>query len=204
MKIYNSPQGSESWLKERAGHFTASKANELLMPVSNLGYKDLIYQIAIEKITGIPIDINYKSYDMIRGNELEPQAREQYQLETFDLVKEVGFMELNEFVGMSSDGLIGDDRQLEIKCKKYNTHCRLLDGTELMPKKDFLQIQFQLFVSGRKLCVYYCYYPGIKSYVQKIKRDEKTISEIENKLEVAIKHVKDRIELIKKEQSDAK
>lgn len=49
---------------------------------------------------------NYSNEHTDRGNELEPQARSLYELENMVKVETVSFIEYNEYIGCSPDGLI--------------------------------------------------------------------------------------------------
>lgn len=191
MRIYNSIQGSDEWKKERSGHFTASKASDLLMSPNTKGYQNLINQIAYEKITGEPVE-SYKNEWMEYGNEMESIAREQYELLTFNKVHQIGFMELNEWAGASLDGIISTDKQIEIKCVKWNTQMEYLSSLEI-PTNYYKQMQFQLFVSDRMSCDFFSYHPKLPPFLKSVNRDEKLISEIKEKLDIAINQVQTKI-----------
>ena len=195
MIIYDSPQGSDAWKQEKAGHFSASKANDLLMKPSNAGYQNLIYHIAYERMTGEPIE-TYHSKDMDNGVEGEPIARESYELDTYNKVHEVGFMEINSWVGASLDGIIGEDGAIEIKCPKWNTQMGYLESQEI-PKNYYNQMQFQLYVSGRKWVDFYSWHPKLKPFLKRVERDEKRIGEIQEAIFKAIKEVEQIINKLK-------
>ena len=197
IKIYKAKQGTDQWLKDRAGHFTASECHNLLMKTTNKGYDDLINRIAIEKIIKKPVE-TYTNEAMTRGLELESQARENYEITKLVKIKEYGFIELDEWTGVSIDGEISENQLIEIKCHLWKGHCRLLNGTEEIDKKYLLQMQFQMFITGTESCIYYAYYPELKPFVQLIKKDEKIIDQIEDRLKYSIEQVKNRIEGLKK------
>jgi len=188
------PQGSDEWHQLRLGKFSASKAYQLFMAPSTKGYSDLINQIVYERITGKGTD-DFVSPDMMRGIEMEPEAREAYQLRTFNLVKEVGFVELTEFVGCSPDGLIGKDGLLEIKCLKWNTHIQLLFDGKYDKRYDY-QMQFQMYVTDRSWCDFFCYHPELSPFLKRVNRNDKVIDEIKINLNVAIGEVVKRIKKI--------
>ena len=195
MTIYTSEQGSVEWKKEKAGHFSASKANDLMMKPSTAGYQNLIYQVAYERITGEPVE-TYQNQVMRDGIENEPIARESYELETYNKVHQVGFMEINSWIGASLDGLIDDDGGIEIKCPQWNTQLSYLEYQEV-PKNYYNQIQFQLYVSGRKWIDFYSWHPKLKSFLKRVERDEERINEIREALFKAIKDVEQIINKLK-------
>ena len=181
MIIHEVEQGSEEWLKLRLGKFTGSKANDLLMKETNKGYQNLIYQIAYERLTNEPIE-TYKNEWMQYGNEMEDVARGQYQIDTFNLVKQVGFIEKDEWIGCSPDGLVGENGIIEIKCVKWNTQISyLLD--QKVPNNYLDQIQFNLWVSEREWCDFYSWHPKLNSFLMRIKRNEDQIKYIKSKIE---------------------
>ena len=187
MKIFEAEQGTTEWLENRVGYFSASKAIELFSTPSSATYNKLINEVAFGRLTGT-IPPSYKSEIMRRGNDLEPEARQAFEVETFLKVKEVGFCTMSEFVGMSPDGLIGEDGLLEIKCPIHTTQIGYLYSKKV-PKNYLYQMQFQMMVSARDYCWFYSYYPDFKSFKVRIERDEKIINEIKLKLEEAIEKV---------------
>lgn len=192
MKIYNEiAQGSEDWLKLRAGKFTASVFADLFMGKSTLGYQEAINRVVFERVTGTTPE-SYSNEYMNRGTELEPSAREAYQLETFNYVKEVGFIELDQWVGCSPDGLVGDNGLIEIKVPKWSTLMSYMFG-DTIPKGYTIQMQGQMFVSGRQWCDFYAWHPNLKPFLKRVERDEKMIAEISGKLQEAITEAKNRI-----------
>lgn len=52
---------------------------------------------------------HYSNDHTDRGNELEPQARSLYELEKMVTVDQVTFIEYNEYIGCSPDGLIDEE-----------------------------------------------------------------------------------------------
>lgn len=192
MIIYdNIEQGSLEWIALRCGKFTASTFSDLFMGKTTKGYNEAINKIVFERLTG-EVPESYKNEYMERGTELEPIARQTYELETFNKVKQVGFIELDEWVGCSPDGLVGIDGHLEIKVPKWNTLINyILD--DIIPKDYMIQMQGQLYISGRQWCDFYVWHPKFKSMLRRVPRDEKMIVDIQNKIKEAIEEAKIRI-----------
>jgi hypothetical protein len=79
--------------------------------------KDYAFRLAIERISGMPLDEGFETWSMKRGHELEPQARMEHELQTGLLVKRAGFVTTDDGIfGASADGLINDDGGSEYKC----------------------------------------------------------------------------------------
>lgn len=75
------------------------------------------FRLAVERISGTPLDEGYQNYAMRRGHELEPEARQEHEFQSGLLVEPTGFVMTEDGVfGASADGLIGDDEGSEYKC----------------------------------------------------------------------------------------
>ena len=179
---------------EKAGKFSASKFSKLFSGKSTDSYKGVINKVVFETISGKPIDSedSYKSASMQRGNDLEPEARLDYELQTFNIVDEVGLIEVNDFVCVSPDGLIGLDGGLEIKCLEYNAFIEFMITKKL--KADYKwQVQGCLWASEREWWDFHVYHPDYESKPLRIYRDEPDIKKLEIELAIAIETAKERI-----------
>jgi putative phage-type endonuclease len=194
MIIHDVKQGSPEWDALRRGRFTASTFGDLFMKESTKGYQEAINKVVFERISGESPE-TYSNDFMKRGTELEPIARQSYELETFNRVSMVGFIEHDEWIGGSPDGLIEDSGTLEIKCPKWNTLIGYILDNEI-PKDYMYQMQGNLFVSERQWCDFYVWHPKFTPMLRRVNRDEKIISEIQEKLKIAIEEVKQRINKI--------
>ena len=146
MKIYRMPQRSDEWFDIRKGKMTASNAQAIA--VGGKGLETYVYSILAEKYSN-----NRDSYinsDIERGIEQEEQARMTYEIENEE-VDTVGFLELDEYVGCSPDGLVGDDGGLEIKCPNNVNYFKLmLEKEKAIDSKYIWQVQTCLYISARK------------------------------------------------------
>ena len=111
MKTYNMEQRTPEWFEIRKGKMTASNAQAI--GANGAGLKTYIYTLMAEKFSNNKV--SFSNADTERGVELEENARLTYQIAHHD-VQEVGFIEMDEFVGCSPDGLIEEDGGIEIKC----------------------------------------------------------------------------------------
>jgi hypothetical protein len=180
MKIHNDiQQGSESWLALRLGKFTASDFHILMGEGQTK--RTILLKKAAERITGVLSDADgFTSVHTERGNKQEREARELYSVLSFNEVDEVGFVELNKYIGCSPDGLIGDDGGVEIKCKDNHNHLFSVINDYIDPQHK-TQCQFNMYVTGRKWWDYFLYNRNFKTkgHIIKISRDEEYISKIE-------------------------
>lgn len=196
MKIYSEiAQGTDEWKKLRRGKFTASNFSKLFTKKDSVGYNELIHKVVFERLTGqSPEEFGNKWTE--RGNTLEEEAIIDYTTRTFNLVERVGFIELDEWVGCSPDGLIGDEGMIQAKCPKYTT---LMDYliSDKVPKDYFYQMQGELFVAKRKWNDFFVYHPQFKPMLKRIERDEKVIADIQTELDLAIKEAQKRIRILK-------
>ena len=198
MIIHNLEQNTPEWDIARSGKFTASMFGDLFAAKSTDKYENAIYRVAFERVTGERVP-TYSNALMERGHELEPMARESYEMQTFNLVEEVGFCELNEWVGCSPDGLVGTDGLIEIKCPAYNTFMRYVDSGKL-PTQYKYQVHGQMYVTGRKWVDFVAYHPPFKPFILRVERDEEVCKKIESALNEAIEKAKKIIEKLTKYQ----
>lgn len=181
MQIINCEQGSEKWLQLRRGVATASNFSKIVTSKGEISkqLRDYAFQLASETITNLQ-DESFKSADMQRGNDLEPDARNYYQQHTLSLVKEVGFMR-DDFYGYSPDGLIGEDGLVEFKCPNQKTHTKYLFNKKL-PTEYKAQVQGGLYVSRRKWCDFMSFHPDFiedkKLFLIRVFRDEEFIKRL--------------------------
>lgn len=190
MKIIDCTQGDPEWFSCRAGTPTASNF-DLLVTIRGDRSKSAdkyLYRLAGEKITGVPEE-TYQNVNMIRGQELESEARQLYQVITDNTVQEVGFCLADGGYGASPDGLVGDDGLIEIKCPTIAVHVGyLLAGT--LPSDYFQQTQGQLLVMERKWVDFFSYYPGLRPLLVRVERDEGFIKKLEAELKLFVEELK--------------
>lgn len=198
MIIHAVKQDSPEWFALRCGKFTASNFDKLFMAKSTKGYQDLVNSVVFERLTS-EVPESYESDWMRRGKELEPEARLRYELDTFQKVQEVGFVELNEWVGGSPDGFLDEDGLLEIKCPKFNTFIFYALSHEAVKEYQY-QVQGELLVTGRKWSELFVYHPKLEPLRFRIERNEEIVGAITKELATAIKTAQERIEQIKEKK----
>ena len=195
MKIHNFEQGTEEWFKVRLGKFTASNAQAIAS--NGAGLDTLIFEKVAEIMTG-KMKESYTNTDIERGNELEKMARNSYELETGIIVKQVGFVEKDGFVGCSPDGFIAEDGLQEIKCKNDANFARFLYDAKI-DTEHIWQMQMQLFVTERQWVDYVLYNPNFPKpiIITKVVRDEIAIAKLNAGIMTGVARVKTILEKIK-------
>lgn len=201
MKIHNCQQQTEEWYELHRNYpLTASHAQAI--GNTGKGLETLVRTVLSEKYS-IAEKERYSNKDLDRGNELEPQARSLYELQTGNTVQEVGFItndEISSVGGASPDGLVGKDGLTEIKCFDDKKHFDyIVDGLEAESLYEW-QMQMQMLFTGRKWCDFVAFCPNYKQSLliirvfpdkekqdkirEGLKKGEELINEITNKLTI--------------------
>ncbi len=161
MKIHEIEQQSPEWFNVRKLKATASHATAI--GNCGKGLDTYVLEIVAEYLSSADKE-QFSNKHTDRGNELEPQARAIYELTTGKDVKQVGFIEHNDYVGCSPDGLIDDDGGLEIKCIDDVGYLKMLLGEEISSDYQW-QIQMNLLITGRKWWDFVAYNPNFKQSI---------------------------------------
>ena len=201
-------QRTADWHAERAGKWTGSKFVDVLARNKKTGeplkcYYDLIWQVVTERITGQATE-GAQGFALQWGTDVEPYAREAYELETGEIVTESGFIKhpVFWFAGCSPDGLVGADGGIEMKCPKSSViHLeRFISG---VPEEYIPQIQGCMWVTGRAWWDFVSYDPRQKEKFRilkiRVNRDEEFIRKLEAAVldaELAAQELQARLERI--------
>ena len=192
MIIYDHPQGSAEWLASRAGVITASKFAEARKRLKSGPKKggfteaaeDYAFRVAVERISGTPLDEGFSTWAMKRGNELEPEARAWVEVKLGIFVDVAGFVTTDdEKFGASADGFIDKDGGLEIKCLVDPGRIRnVILSDDIFEFMD--QIQGGMWLTGRKWWQFALFCPalekvGLQLYTKRVERDDNYINEME-------------------------
>lgn len=192
MILISCDQGSEDWHEARAGVITASMfrvARSKLKTGKNSGQfteaaKDYAFRLAIERISGKPLDEGFETWQMKRGHELEPAARMAHETQTGLSIMRAGFVLTDDrLFGASADGLIDDDGGSEYKCLVSPEKLRdiLIDGDF----SDYLdQVQGCMYVTDRKYWEFCLYCPALEPigkelWRRRVERDDDYIEAME-------------------------
>jgi hypothetical protein len=171
MKIIPAPQLSMAWFQAHCGCVSGSYMSDVLnftqKGAPGATRKTYMRTKLAELLTGVAIQDNYVSKEMLDGIEREPAGRAAYELQEGVMVEEVGFG-LHDTIprfGGSMDGLVGDDGFLELKCPKAGTHLQwALDG--VVPEDHIDQIDAYFAVNGRAWCDFASFCPMLPRPLQ--------------------------------------
>jgi putative phage-type endonuclease len=191
-------QGSAEWHRLRLGRITASRMKDVMTkPRSGDGLSKVaeayMMELLAERLAGEPKPF-FENDAMRWGTETEPQARAMYELKEGVTVKEVAFIAEGEYLGVSPDGLVGDDGLLEIKCPTTITQIKRA-LTDDYAADYYAQIQMQLWISDRKWCDFLSFDPRLDVdagyLLQRVERDENFISDMAQKTFLFIEKMND-------------
>lgn len=190
MKVHNLEQGTPEWFEIRKGKMTASNAQAI--GNNGKGLETYIYTLMSEYYSQAETE-HYSNSDTERGNRLEDYARQIYELENDLVVDQVGFIEIDEYVGCSPDGLIGKDGLLEIKCLNDVKHYKLtVKGEKDIESQYLWQVQMQLLLTNRKWCDLVYYNPNFKEsmIVFKVKADKVKQDKLKEGIKAGVEMIK--------------
>ena len=193
-------QGTEEWLNLRLGKPTASRFKDIVTPAKgdkSKSYTSYMYELIAERLTGIRTD-SFTNEWMQRCNELEPMARSAYEFIHDVEVKEVGFI-LNddETIGVSPDGLIGDNAGIEIKSPKASTVVKyMLD--DCLPLEYKPQVMGNLWISDREYWDFIAFHPDMKLFVKRVYRDEEYIKKMSHHIGDFVDEMMEKLDRLKK------
>lgn len=197
-------QGSPEWLEVRRGKITGSRFKDVLSKGGGVTRSKYMQELIKERKTG-KVAKGYFDDNMKDGQDREPAAKLHYEKINNVKIKEVGFIEHNgidykNYVGVSPDGLIGEDGGLEIKCPLLITHDDYMTKN-VLPSTYKAQVQGNMWVTDRKWWDFVSYCENEQNIEQywsiRVCRDQKYINELAASISVFID------ELVKlKEQSN--
>ena len=203
MKIHDCIQGSAEWLALRCGIPTASRFGDIITPtgkaVTGAARRNYALELIGERMTG-KAHPHMVTAAMMRGTELEPKARQWYELRTGRAVSAVGFVSgpgERQLWGSSPDG-ITTDGGIEIKCPLRTALLSMLANGH--PEPDYyLQVQGNMWVCQRYHWDFVLYTDerGLPSVVWTIAADDKVWTALDRELPVFCNEVRELERTIK-------
>ena len=185
---------TETQAREAAGYKAAPKAAgiELALEGKPVGEfsstaKDYAFRLAIERISGEPLDEGFQNWAMRRGNELEPRARMEHEIQAGVFVERTGFVKTADGAfGASADGFIGKEEGSEYKCFLAPEKLRefYIDNSADSIKD---QVQGCMWITGRKRWHVGLYCPALEPIGRQLwwdvfERDDEYIAKLEKDL----------------------
>jgi len=198
MKIHNLEQWTPERFSIRQLKLTASNATA----IGNCGkwLDTYVLSLVSEYFSSWEKD-RYTNNHIDRGNELEPIARDMYELENWVKVEEVWFVEYNEFVWCSPDWFVWEDGWIEIKCQNDEKHFKLFINWEKEIDSWYIwQIQMNLLITWRKRRDFISYNPNYKKslFVHRIYPDLDKFEKLLKWFQIWEKKIKELIDLYNK------
>lgn len=160
---------SEAAARDVAGYRAAPKAESVQRAIEGMpvgepsdAAKAYAFRLAIERISGKPLDEGFETYAMRRGHELEPAARREHEIVSGHVVQRAGFVLTEDgLFGGSADGLIGTEGGSEYKCLISPERLQRIyienDASEFMD-----QVQGCMWITGRRWWDFCLYCPALE------------------------------------------
>ena len=201
----NVRQNTEEWFQLRLGKITSSNFDKIMANEGKaFGPPAIEYaeKIALEVVTGERDESSsFKNGYMERGNDLEPVAKELYEIERFCEVSNGGFNISDcEKFGDSPDGNVGKNGCIEIKSVIPKTQWKRIKkgGVDMAYK---WQIQGHLLLGKKEWCDFVSYCPEMpenkRLHIERVYPDEDMIERLKQRLTLFHEEVLNNIELLK-------
>jgi len=182
---------TEAHAREIAGYKAAPKSETVQRAIEGKPVgewssvaQDYAFRLAIERISGQPLDEGFQTWSMRRGQELEPEARMEHEVQSGLVVQRAGFVTTEDGIfGASADGLIGSDEGSEYKCFVAPEKLRAF-WIDNDPSSVMEQAQGCMWITGRKRWHICLYCPALESvgkqlWWQIFDRDDNFIEKME-------------------------
>ena len=194
-------QRTDEWFAARLGKVTASRINDVIAKTAKGAYtsarQSYMDELVAERLTGVVAN-KFVNAAMQWGTEMEPRAREFYQMKTGLFVEEVGFVPHYSLPhsGASPDGYVSDDGLIEIKCLTTPNHLDIL-VSDAVPEKYFGQIHWQMACTGRLWTDFVSYDPRLSDDLCmsriRVSRDEGAIDSITEEVRKFLGEINERL-----------
>jgi predicted phage-related endonuclease len=202
-------QGTNDWLRERAGVLTASRIAAALSFLRNgkesEDRKKLKIALVSERMTGLNTE-NYVSPAMMFGLENEAAAKERFEEISGELITECGFALHDEIhhLGASPDALVGNDAVLEVKVPTSATFIEW-KASGVVPPQHMPQMLCQLAVTKRRFAYFFAFDPRVQyrehqHFLRRFEPSEADISAVEEAARMFLREVDELFDRITREE----
>lgn len=161
-----SPEAKAAWLQARCGNLSASRMADAMDTLKNgkPGAKRiaLMKELIAERMTGDSVP-HYVNERMLRGLELEPAGKAEFELCTGVLLRPCKFIfhpTIPDF-GATPDALIDADSVFEMKAPDTVRHIEYMLAGNVVPEQYRPQVLAQLACTGRKRVMFMSYDPRV-------------------------------------------
>lgn len=164
------PQNSAGWFADRCGKLTGSKVAAIFGKRDAELRAKLKFDLAIERVTGVPTPGPKPTAEMRWGNTQEPWNRMRYEGETGLTSIQRGFMHLPRLAaGCSIDGEVVDEDgrtgMNEFKCPGRRAHYSYIEGG-VLPAIYLPQVTHGLWITGFAFCDFQSFDPRLPANLQ--------------------------------------
>lgn len=190
--FHQGEQGSPEWFLARLGKVTASRFGDVMSKGrgGNASKTAESYMIELigERLTGE--NKFFVSPAVSWGSDHEDSARDLYMWRSSNVVKQVGFATIGEMpmIGASSDGLVGEDGLVEIKCPFNSANHLSTIMSKEVPKTYEYQVQGQMWVLNKDWCDFVSFDPRMpeshRMIIVRVERDDAKIETLAERLEI--------------------
>ncbi len=175
MIVHNCDQYSDEWWALRRGVPTMSKCDKIITPKTaklSTQSRQYMYELIAEPISQEEEEKFEPTDWMLRGIELEEEARSWYEMQHNCDLAQVGFITNDEAtLGCSPDSLT-DVHGVEIKCPKASTHVGyMLNGG--LPDYYKPQVHGSMSITGLPW-IFISYHPDFDPLVVQVQPDDYT------------------------------
>lgn len=163
-------QRTQEWFEARKGRITASSVGAILGHAPYATRDDVMRRM-VREYHGAPEEFE-GNIATEYGTRNEAGALTEYVMETGNDVEQIGFVTREHWAGCSPDGLIGENGGLEIKCPFGLRKDEAPAFKTLKEQPHYYdQIQFSLWVTGRKWWDFYQWSPN-GTMLERVEVDE--------------------------------
>lgn len=196
-------QGSEEWHSLRHGRPNSSEYDNIITakkwePTTGGARRGYAIRLVTEQILDISLD-NFVTPAMIHGHDWEPKARAAYELQQGVDTEPVGYCTNDDgTAGASPDAFVGTQGSLEIKCpEKPNNHVGYLLTPKTLVDEYWVQVQGQLYITGREWTDLISYFQGMPMVCERIEPHPEFQKKLDAALKLFIQDLSNYVELAK-------
>lgn len=174
-------QGTPEWLEARKGRITGTKLKDVVGKTPDKLIYEMIAELYEEKS-------KYQSEEMSTGILREQWAIDEYQDLTGQIVKEGGFIEKDQYLGLSPDGLVGQNKAIEVKSPNLQKHIEYIIKNRLPSEYKWQVVHYFVVIDELEEVDFISYNPNLQGktlHVITVKREdlEEEIEEAKYKIE---------------------